>query len=384
MKKVLTGNYAAAEAAALAGVQVASIYPITPATQIGERLSEMSAEGSFGGRLIRVESEHSAMASLLGAASAGARTFTATSSQGLAYMHEMLHWVSGARLPVVMVDVNRALAAPWNLWSDQSDSLSQRDTGWLQFYCASSQEVLDTVLMAFKISEKTFLPSMVVLDGFTLSHTYEPVDVPDEKAVREFLPPWRPESRLDTGAPAAFGSLAGAKDYIRLRRRMAYDMEQALSVIDDVAKEFERLFGRRYEPLAPYRAWDADTVLVIAGAAAGAAEAAVDELRRDGHRAGSLRLRVFRPFPADALRRMLHGGMRLAVVDRSFSQGSEGTFSQEIKAALYSSSPKPVTTGFVAGLGGGDITVDLLKEIWAEAHNGTVNPAETVWMEDAR
>jgi len=384
MKKVLSGNHAAAVGAQLARTQVSVGYPITPATQVFEALAEMKAKGEFPGEFIAAESEHSVMAALLGASTAGARTFTATSSHGLAYMHEVLHWVAGARLPIVMIDVNRALAAPWNLWTDQTDSLSQRDTGWMQTYCSTNQEVLDTVLMSFKIAERVMLPSMVVLDGFTLSHSYEPVDVPSQADVDAFLPPFRPELKLDPEQPITFGSLTQPKDYLRLRRRMAADMAEAEDAIEEVGREFGEMFGRSYGQLDPYRCEDAETILVTSGAVGSTARAAVDALREKGLKAGNLRLRAFRPFPAKALRAFVKPGMKLAVVDRNYSPGMGGIFAQEIKAALY---PRPGVSvhGYVTGLGGGDITVELLQEVWERVDDAPVAevPAAT-WVEDAR
>ncbi|MBI5201615.1 MAG: pyruvate ferredoxin oxidoreductase [Elusimicrobia bacterium] len=383
MRKVLTGNQAAAWAAALASVDVVAAYPITPATQVCETLAELQASGHYKGRYVKVESEHSAMSALLGAASAGARTFTATSSQGLAYMHEMLHWVSGARLPIVMVDVNRALAAPWNLWSDQSDSLSQRDTGWLQFYCASNQEVLDTTLMAFKISERLRLPSMVIMDGFTLSHTYEPVDVPGAEEVARFLPPWREPSALDPKRPAAYGALALPKEFTRLRRRLENDMQRALETILEISSEFEEAFGRSYGLIEPYRVGDAEALLFCAGAAASTMQEAVDALRARGKAAGGVRLRVARPFPTYSVRALSRPGVPWAVVDRAFSPGSGGVFRQELEAALYPLSRHPSVRGYIAGLGGADVTVELLSEIWEDAVLDRKDSTEA-WMEDAR
>ena len=384
MRKVLMGNHAAAMGALLARADVASAYPITPQTQIVEYLAELKASGVFKGQYLKVESEHSAMAELLGAATAGARCFTATSSQGLAYMHELLHWVAGARLPVVMVDVNRALAAPWNLWTDQTDSLSQRDTGWLQFYCSTNQEVLDTVLMAYKIAERAALPAMVVLDGFTLSHTYEPVDVPAQADVDRFLPPYRPSEVLDCASPLTFGAMVPPGDYFRLRRRMMADMKEALKAVGEVGHEFGELFGRRYGLFEAYRCEDADCVLVTSGAVGSTAKAAADCLRDEGFKAGNLRMRVFRPFPSAALAAFVKPGVPLAVVDRNYSPGGTGIFFEEIKAALYAAKHKPPVYGFIAGLGGGDITPELLKEVWMDSYKGKADAAEPSWVEDAR
>ncbi|OGR88014.1 MAG: pyruvate ferredoxin oxidoreductase [Elusimicrobia bacterium RIFCSPHIGHO2_02_FULL_57_9] len=388
MRKVLMGNHCAAVAAALAKVDVVSAYPITPQTQSVELLAEMEASGRFKGRFMRVESEHSAMAELLGAATAGARTFTSTSSQGLAYMHELLHWVSGARLPVVMVEVNRALAAPWNLWADQTDSLSQRDTGWMQFYCSDNQEILDTVLLAYRIAEQAAIPAMVVFDGFVLSHTYEAVDVPAQEDVDRFLPPYQPRQQLDVKRPLAFGSLTGPRDYIRLRRRLDGDLRRSIELVERAGREFERIFGRRYGLWEEYRCEDAEALLVASGAPGSTAKEAVDALRARGRRAGLLRLRAFRPFPAEALRRFVKAQTPLAVVDRNCSPGTGGIFFQEIKAALYPHPAPPPVYGFIAGLGGGDITQELLEEIWLEAADKRAEPGaarvEPVWMEDPR
>lgn len=378
------GNHAAGLGAVMARAQVVAAYPITPQTQSVECIAEMEASGEFAGRFIRVESEHSAMSVLLGAATAGARTFTSTSSHGLAYMHELLHWTAGARLPIVMVDVNRALAAPWNLWTDQTDSLSQRDTGWMQFYCATNQEVLDTVLMAYKIAERVLLPAMVVLDGFTLSHTYEPVDVPGQEAVDGFLPAYRPERTLDPARPLGFGGLAGPREYFRLRRRMAADMDAALREIDAVGREFGESFGRPYGLWEEHRCEDAEVVLITSGAVGSTAMAAVDGLREEGLRAGNLRLRAFRPFPAEALRRFVRPGMTLAVVDRNYSPGGTGIFFEEVRAALYPLGSRPKVYGFITGLGGGDITPELLREMWKEAKDGRADPSIPAWMEEAR
>ncbi|MBI4371414.1 MAG: pyruvate ferredoxin oxidoreductase [Elusimicrobia bacterium] len=382
MKKVLMGNHAAALGAALARVDVAAAYPITPQTQSVELLAELAAKGDFKGRFVLADSEHSAMSILLGAASVGARTFTSTSSHGLAYMHELLHWVAGARLPVVMVEVNRALAAPWNLWTDQTDSLSQRDTGWMQFYCATSQEVLDTVLQAYRVAERVRLPAMVVLDGFTLSHTYEPVDVPSQAAADAFLPPYQPPDILDPARPISLGGLTMPKEYFRLRRRIDHDMRRALGEIAAAGRDFQTQFGRGCGLVEDYRCEDAATILVTAGAVGSTAQEAVDSLRAEGLRAGCLRLRVFRPFPTQALRACLPPRARLAVVDRSYSPGASGIFFQEIKAALYPS--RREIAGYVAGLGGGDITVEFLRDIWRDADAGRAVADDPAWVEDAR
>ncbi len=299
-------------------------------------------------------------------------------------MHEVLHWVAGARLPIVMAEINRAMGSPWTIWTDQTDSLSQRDTGWMQVYCSSNQDVLDTVLTAYRVAEAVLLPCMVVLDGFTLSHTYEPVEVPDQKDVDRFLPPFKSEFSLDMKKPRTYGSLTMPKDYFKLRRRMSADMGRALEVFEAAWGEFDKVFGRKYSAVESHLCDDADLVLVTSGAVSSTAQAAVDELRAEGFKAGNIRMRLFRPFPADAVRRAVRPGTPLAVVDRNISQGHHGIFCEEIKSALYALKKPPPVYGFITGLGGGDITVELLKEIWHEAKEGRVKPEEIAWMEDPR
>jgi pyruvate/2-oxoacid:ferredoxin oxidoreductase alpha subunit len=246
MKEVLEGSHAVSEAVRLAKVQVMSAYPITPQTHIVEALSEYCEDGRMDAKFICVESEHSAMAAVIGAASGGVRTFTATSSHGLALMHELLHWASAARLPIVMAEVNRALGPGWNIWMDQTDSLAQRDTGWIQLYCEDGQEVLDTTLQAFRLAEAVNLPVMVVLDAFFLSHTYEPIDVPDQAEADRFLPPYCPKIQIDIQIPTAISQMAPPNVYMEMRRNIQNAMETVPNYFDSVETEFEKIFGRRY------------------------------------------------------------------------------------------------------------------------------------------
>ncbi|MFN7181468.1 MAG: pyruvate ferredoxin oxidoreductase, partial [Planctomycetota bacterium] len=243
---ILTGNQASAYAAYLARTQVIAAYPITPQTTIIETLAELMAGAKWENRFVCVESEHSAMAACIGASLVGARTFTATSSQGLALMHELLHWASGARLPIVMVNVNRAMAPGWNIWSDQNDSLSQRDTGWMQIYCESPQEALDSILLAFKVAELHHIPAMIVLDAFVLSHTAEPVTLPNEDILAEWLPPRKPLFSMDTKNPAAFGGLVLPEPYMMFRHQLELDMQKALGTLKEFDKDYQRLFARGY------------------------------------------------------------------------------------------------------------------------------------------
>ncbi|MEM4050976.1 MAG: pyruvate ferredoxin oxidoreductase, partial [Thermoplasmata archaeon] len=249
MMKMLTGNYSSAWGAKLARAQVVAAYPITPQTTIVEKIAEFIANGEFEGKYIRVESEHSAMAACIAAENTGVRTFTATSSHGLALMHEMLHWAAGARLPIVMSVVNRALGPPWSIWSDQQDTISQRDTGWIQIYTENNQEVLDSILMAYRISENenVLLPSMVVEDAFILSHTMEPVDIPDQDIVDKFLPKYEPKYKLDPKMPVGFGSLVMPEGpFMEYKRKGEEAMKNALKIIDDVDILFKETFGRSY------------------------------------------------------------------------------------------------------------------------------------------
>ncbi len=363
MKKVIMGNHALSYGGMLGRAQVIAAYPITPQTQVVELLSEMCADKLLDAKFIKVESEHSAMAACIGASLAGARTYTATSAQGLALMHELLHWASGARLPVVMGNINRAMAPGWSIWSDQNDSLSQRDTGWIQFYCASNQEVLDTVIQAFKVSEKLLIPSMVVLDAFTLSHTYEVVDIPEQKKVDEYLPPFKPPIRLTPDEPHAFGGITFPEHYFELRYKLQKDMEKVPALVEETGKEYEKKFGRYLGQVEAHLCDDAELIFITSGTMGYTARVGVDELRKEGIKAGNLRIKLFRPFPFETVVKMVKGAKRVAVVDRNVSYGHHGIFYQEVKSALYGESDGLPLFGFITGLGGRDITPSTFKEI---------------------
>ncbi len=380
MKKVIMGNHALSFGAQLSRAQVIAAYPITPQTQVVELLSEMCADKTLDAKFIKVESEHSAMAACIGASIAGARTFTATSAQGLALMHELLHWASGGRHPIVMGNINRAMAPGWSIWSDQNDSLSERDTGWMQYYCSCNQEVVDTVIQAFKVSEALLIPSMVILDAFTLSHTYEVVDIPDAAVVDKYLPPFRPEIRLTPSDPHAFGGLTSPEHYFELRYKLQKDMEKAPALIEETGREFEKLFGRPMGLLDPYLCGDADLVFVTSGSAGSTARVAVDELRQEGIKAGNLRVKVLRPFPFERIRDIVGKAKRVAVVDRNISYGHHGIFYQEVKSALYGMDKTPPVFGYITGLGGRDITVEHFKEIAAHALSKDRADEEIVWI----
>ena len=380
MKRVLEGSHAVAEAVRLAKVQVISAYPITPQTHIVEILSEYCTKGMMNAKFLRVESEHSCMAALIGAQSAGVRTFTATSGQGLALMHELLHWASGARLPIVMAEVNRALAPGWNIWVDQTDSLAQRDTGWIQIYCEDGQDVLDSTLQAFRLAESVNLPVMIVLDAFYLSHTYEPVDVPSQEEVDRFLPPFVPKFQLDTAHPCGFGPLVAPSDYMEMRYHIAMAMDEALIRFDEVDAAFAAQFNRRYGPVEAIDCEDADIIFITTGTVTSTCRIVLQDLRARGEKVGILKLKLFRPFPAAQIREKLKSAKKVAVVDRNFSFGASGIFAQEVRAALCNMPDHPPVFGYVAGIGGRDVTPELLEAIYWQTKNSDVPQKESVWM----
>ncbi|MDP2915317.1 MAG: pyruvate ferredoxin oxidoreductase [Candidatus Aminicenantes bacterium] len=380
MKKVIMGNHALSYGAMLSRSQVIAAYPITPQTQVVELLSEMCADGTLQAKFIKVESEHSAMAACIGASAAGARAFTATSSQGLALMHEMLHWASGGRLPVVLGNINRAMAPGWTIWTDQNDSLSQRDTGWIQFYCASNQEVVDTVIQAFKVSEALAIPSMVVLDAFALSHTYEVVDIPDQAKVDAYLPPFNPPYRVTPDDPRAFGGLTGPEHYMELRYKLQKDMEKVPEMIERTGREYETTFGRYLGLVDDYLCDDAEIILVTSGTAGYTARVAVDEMRDRGLKVGNLRIKVFRPFPFEIVRRLTQSAKKIAVVDRNISYGHHGIFAQELKSAIYGHGGYKPVFGFIAGLGGRDITPASFREVVDTTISHERSEEEIVWI----
>ena len=378
---VMEGTHAASYAVKLARVQVIAAYPITPQTSVVEKLSEIVSDGELDAKFIKVESEHSAMACCIGSSISGARAFTATSSQGLALMHELLHWAAGSRLPIVMVNVNRAMAPPWSIYVDHNDSLSQRDTGWLQFYAESNQEVTDTVLQAYKIAETVSLPVMINLDAFVLSHTSEPVAIPKQELVDEFLPARKASFKVDTSDPRAFGALIGPEAYMEMRYKLYQAMEDARSVIREVDRDFANMFGRSYGGLVEeYMAEDAETVLITSATAVSTARIAVDELRSMGFPVGLMKIRTFRPFPVDEIRALAKHVRKIGVMDRNVSFGATGIIYQETKAVLYNAPDRPAVFGFIAGLGGRDITPETINEIFSYLMNHEEPVSEAVWV----
>jgi len=354
-KRALTGNHAVAEAAKLARVKVVAAYPITPQTTIVERLAEMIEKGELEAKMIRVESEHSAMAATLGAAAAGARAFTATSSHGLLYMHEVLWWTAGARIPVVMAVVARAIGPPWNIHVEHSDVMDQRDTGWIISIAQENQEAFDLTLQAFRISEdpRVYLPMIVSLDGFILSHTVAPVDVPPQEDVDAWLPPRRQPYTITPESNVVMGNIANDEEYYMMRFSIQTAMQAAKKVIDEVDVEFGKAFGRRYGGLVEcYLCDDADYVMLLAGSWAGDAKKAAEQLREEGIRAGVARVRFIRPWPEEFIRERLVNVKGVIVFDRSISFGSYGQLFTDTAATLYGQTS---LRGVIAGLGGVDV-----------------------------
>ncbi|MDI6855781.1 MAG: pyruvate ferredoxin oxidoreductase [Candidatus Thermoplasmatota archaeon] len=362
MRKVITGNYACAYGAKASNVEVIAAYPITPQTQVVEKIAEFVSNGELKAQYIEVESEHSAMAACIGASMVGARAYTATSAQGLLLMHEMLHWAANARLPIVMANTNRALAPPWSIWSDQQDSISQRDTGWLQFYCESNQEVFDTTILAYKVAEKVSLPAMLVLDAFILSHTAEPVEIIE--SAHDFLSPYNPKYKLDIDNPCSFGLLTKPEGpYYEFKYKAAEAMEESKRVIIEAEREFERRFGRYYGLVVPYRCENADILMVASGAIASSCREVIDKFRAEGVDIGLARIRTLRPFPSEELVKLCKDVKVLGVLDRNFSFGAEGVFCTETKSAVYNSNYHPIIKNYIIGLGGRDVLIKDLEAI---------------------
>ena len=378
--KVIEGTHAISYAVQRCRARVIAAYPITPSSGVVELLAEMCADGRLDARFVAVESEHSAMATCAGAAQTGLRAFTATSSHGLLYMHEMLHWAAGARLPIVLANVNRAVGSPWNIFVDQNDSLSQRDTGWIQYYCENNQEVLDTIIQAYRVAEHVLMPAMVCLDAFFLSHTSEPVNVPEQAAVDAYLPPFDPVFRLDTRHPHAFGGLPANDTYMELRARMERSMREAVGVAERADEDFSDVFGRGYGLVEKYRADDAKAILVTSGTAAGTARAVIDGYRDRGIPVGLARIRLFRPFPFDAVRRALAPASKVVVFDRNISFGVGGIMASEVRSALYGGPAQPTVFSFMGGLGGRDVTPETLAAAIDYALERDAPEADSLWL----
>lgn len=365
MKRFLSGDEALAEGVRLARPQVISAYPITPQTVVVERLSEMVESGALDAEYVHVESEHSALSCAMGASATGARTFTATSSQGLLYMAEVLTYAAGGRFPIVMMNANRSTALPWNIYGDQRDSLALLDHGWIQAYAESNQEALDLALMAYAVAEdpRVSTPFMVNLDGFALTHTYENVDIPDQEQADAFLPPYETGNRFDFELPVNMGYSAGPEynRYYKYGEHRA--MVGASAVIAEVENRFARIMGRRYPGMLDlYRMEDAEVAIVTLGSVAGLVRQTVDALRAAGLRAGLVRIRYMRPFPSAELARALSGVRAAGVLEKDISFGAEGTVFTNVNSALQQAGSTIPTVNLIGGLGGDDIAEQQVED----------------------
>ena len=377
-----TGNYIAAKAAVMAQPEVVAAYPITPQTTLVEGIANYHETGEFKGEYICVESEHSAMAACIGASATGVRTFTGTSSHGLLLMHEMLHWAALARLPVIMCNINRVVGPGWNIWADENDSISQRDTGWIQFYCSSNQEIFDTIIQSFKLGEdkKVSLPVMINYNAFILSHTSMPVYIPNQKEVDDFLPKRKPVWNLDVNNPITFGNMILPPEYERVRKEMQDSQENAKKLIKDISKEWKNKFGRYHGDLLEYyKCEDSDYILLSMGAIGAESKVAINNLRKKGIRIGLARVRTFRPFPKEEILKISKNS-DLIIIDRNISIGMEGALFSEVKASLFGKSDSKVY-GFIAGLGGKDVTFQDIEKMCEKVINGKANNMEWYGIE---
>lgn len=386
-RRVLTGNHAAAYAVKDCRTQVVAAYPITPQSPVTERISEFVAAGELDARYVCVESEHTAITVCISASSVGVRTFTASSANGLCLMHEQLHWAAGARLPIVLACVNRGVAAPWTVWTDHQDSMSQRDTGWIQIYVEDHQEIYDSIIQAYRLAEQVLLPVMVCYDGYVLSHTAAPVLTEEAEKVDAFLPPYEPIVKLDPEHPANFGlvtmpdprtdhpGIEGLGGYMEIRHELQQDLAAAEEKVVDVDEEFGRAFDRSYGGLMrTYEADDAELVILAMGSVTSESRVAADMLREKGHRVGVAALRLYRPFPTEAIRRLGSSFGKIMIIDRALSYGNEGPLAGDTKAALYGAKDPAELFCFVAGLGGREISAEMIAEAAEGILTGRLDP----------
>ncbi len=372
-RTIMTGNDAVSYGVKLSKVRLISAYPITPQTTIVEKIARMISDGEIDAKYVKVESEHSALATVFASELAGIRSYTATSSHGLLYMHEMLHWASGQRVPLVMSVVNRAIGPPWNIWADQTDTMNQRDTGWLQTYCESNQEALDTILMGYKIAENrnVMLPLMSMEDAFILSHTSEPVTVHDQEMVDEYLPDLDLSFKIDVNRPMGYGSYDTPDgSFMELKKDMADSMNNARKVIKEETKKFADIFGNDYGGLIEkYRMDDAEYAIIASGTVASTGKYVVNKLRNEGKKFGLIRVRFFRPFPYDDIYDAVKDLKSVGVIDRSVGFGNAGTTYMEIVSGLYGRTDVPVSS-FVVGVGGRDVKVEDIEMIAGKVEKG--------------
>jgi pyruvate ferredoxin oxidoreductase alpha subunit len=386
MHIIESGNTAAALGVKLCRAQVIAAYPITPQTPLTEKLSEFVESGGLDAQYIPVESEHSALAVCIAASSTGARAFTATSANGLLYMHEQIQWASGARLPLVMCVVNRGVGAPWTIWNDHQDSISQRDTGWIQIYANDHQQIMDGVIKAYMLAESVMIPVMVCYDGYLLSHTHMPFEVPSQEEVDAFLPPYRPDYALDPGTPANLNTVTlpevradtrgrVAHGYMEIRCLLHEDMQRAIDTLVEVDERFRDRFGRGGDPLLePYRCEDASFIAVALGSLSYHLRDVVDRLRDQGVPAGVVSIHLYRPFPSRAVADLLARARGVIVFEKALSYGYEGALCSDIKAAVLTHADGkgalPFVHNYILGLGGREIKTAQLVEAMAASCSG--------------
>ncbi len=381
MLEQMEGSQAVAETVARCRPEVICAYPISPQTHIVEHLSDLVRTGALAPcEYVKVESEFAAMSVAIGASATGARAYTATASQGLLFMAEALYNASGLGLPIVMTVANRAIGAPINIWNDHSDSMSQRDSGWIQLYAESNQEACDLHVQAYRLAEELSVPVMVCMDGFILTHAFEEVDVPAQDAVDAFLPPYAPRQVLDPADPVTIGAMVGPEAFMEVKYLMHATQMQALDAIPRIAADFESAFGRRSGGLVrTYRADDAETVVVALGSVLGTIEDVVDELREDGVSIGAVAVKCFRPWPIAEVRAALQHARRVVVVEKAFAVGAGGIVGQNVRLAL-SGLTAPVHD-VVAGLGGRPITRDSLHRLFADVLAGRLEPGRLHFLD---
>jgi len=369
MRAFLEGSKAIAEVVGLCKPGVISAYPITPQTHIVEELAQLIADGKLNSQFINVESEHSAASVVLGASATGVRVYTATSSQGLFLMAEVLFNIAGMRLPVVLTCANRAISAPINIWNDQQDSVSLRDSGWIQFYAENIQEAVDLHLIAYRLAEDkdVMLPVMVCIDGYILTHVIETVDLSEQEKINKFLPEYQPPYKLDVNNPLTLGFLADADYYTEARFAIQETHREMLKFIPQLFGDFSSIFGRNYNFVERYHLQDAQKVIVAMGSVCGTIKDVVDELRKKGKRVGLLKILCLRPFPYQEIYNALKDIPRIAVLDRALSLGSFAPLASEIKALFSGKKKAPkIVSSFIAGLGGRDITRENIKQIFRQ------------------
>lgn len=377
MKKGIEVSIAASVAAQLARVEVIAAYPITPQTHIVEHLSELVADGKLDAVYINVESEHSAMSACCGSSAAGARTFTSTSAQGMELMHEILFIASAMRLPIVMAAVNRALSSPLSIWGDHSDIMAARDTGWIMLFCENGQEVVDSIIMAFKIAEdrRVLLPLMVNLDGFSLSNVIEPIEFPSQEKVDTFLPPYNPLYTLHPDKPLTMGAYAMPELYTEAKYAQETALIDSKDVVIEVMNDFNKTFGRRYLPVETYNTEKADFVYIALGSIGENIKTAIDDMKKQGKEAGLVSLRLFRPFPSEELLSVLKDKKRIAVVERAMPGGAAtGPLFSEIATLMYTNGVNTKLENYILGLGGRDV----LPETFIKIYDGVARTESTV------